>query len=585
MSELVQVLEIRQKRCAKRFGVGDCSATGTPKCLQTYATCGDKEAFDLDGVLHWYFARPGDPAPNTVDLPTANEWHAPVIPILRTVKTQAARMNPGAARENESPFGMRGTISVSLEDFEFRNQFGDFYASEREIKGSLGRLLLAWIGEAVPQLEMYLYTGRRGQALADMTKRQYFVTNIEPPNGVTWKITGIDPLDRASRKKAQFPRATDLRLQDDISDTETAITVAGLEADVSDAFGNDGFFYGRIGTEVVRYTGYSGAEGVWTLEGVTRGALGTGATDHDAEDGMQRAGHYESIRYFDLAYDLLANHTTIPVDLIPYADQWLDEGSTYLATLRGTGTFVEPRSVETVCADAMRDGMFSMWWSDRNQEIRIKALRQPNETPVLLNERSNIVSSSIARMPDDRRTRVTIFYDRGDPTKSLTDKTNYATPRIRLDGEAEGANYADGTVRNLTWYSPLMRRDANAMILQSSFLQRYRETPVYLELTLADKDSTIDIGDVVQVTSYDVIDILGQPVTNSWEVIEWEEMDPGFEYRILCQSFVLLERPWFIAPDDAPDYSDATPDQLIKTMYICNDDETMPDGSAGWVIQ
>jgi len=585
MTKTVQVLELRQKRCDLRFGVGTCTATGTPKCFQTYNTCGAKSVFNLDGELRWYFTRPGDPAPLTAGLPSADEWYGPAIPTLRTVKTEPTRLNLGAVREGESPFGLRGTVSVTLDDFEFRNQFGDFYASERTVQGSIGRLLLAWLGEAVPQLEMYLYTGKEGDSLAAMTVRRYDVTNINPPSGGAWTITGLDPLGRAERKKAQFPPATDLRLHSDIDASTTTISVSGLETDVNKQMGNEsGIYYGRLGGEVISYTGYSGSGGVWALSGVTRGVLGSTADSHSVDDGLQRVGHYQNVLYPDMVEDLLSNHTTIDAALIPIAD-WETERDTWLPTLRGTGTFTEPRPVSEICADAMRDGTFSIWWDERAQEIKMLANRQPTATPVAINERNAIVSSAIKRTPDDRRTRVTIYYGRRDPTESLTEAKNYATQRIRIDAEAEGANYADGTVRNLEWYSPLVRTDANAVLVQALFLTRYRETPRYLELTLSEKDATLTIGDVLSVTSYDEIDTLGNPVTEPWQIIEWEELEPGFSYRVLAQSYILFERPGYIMQDTAVDFSDPLADAEPFKLWITENDGTMPDGSVGYVIQ
>ena len=162
MSKPVQVIEVRQKRCSLRYGVSPCTAPiaeDTVKCFNTYATCKARDVYNQSGGLSWYFHRHGDPVPPTAALPDANFIYPPSIPILRTVRTEATRINLGSVREGESPFGLRGTISVTLDDFEFRNQFGDFYADECEVKGSIGKLLLAWIGEAVPQLELYLYTG------------------------------------------------------------------------------------------------------------------------------------------------------------------------------------------------------------------------------------------------------------------------------------------------------------------------------------------------------------------------------------------------------------------------------------------
>lgn len=585
MTKPVQIVEIRQKRCSLRFGVSPCTATGTPKCFQTYATCGAKSVFNLSGELRWYFHRHGDPVPNTASRPGSNVWYGPSIPILRTVKTEPTRINLGAVREGESPFGLRGTVSVTLDDLEFRNQFGDFYANERTVQGSIGRLLLAWLGEAVPQLEMYLYTGQEGDSLASMTVRRYDVTNINPPSGGAWTISGMDPLARAERKKAQFPPATDLRLQADIDASTTTISVSGLETDVNKAMGNDGFFYGRLGSEIIRYTGYTGSAGVWALTGVVRGALETTADEHSIDDGMQRVGHYSDILYWQMVYDLLSNHTTIPVSLIPYATDWTSEGESWLSTLAGTGTFTESRPVLGICAEAMRDGMFSIWWDDRAQEIKMLANRQPGAVSQNLTERNAIAASAIKRMPDDRRTRVTIYYDRRDPTESLTESRNYRKQRIRIDGETEGSFFADSTVRNLIWYSPLLRTDLNAILVQASFLQRYRTTPRYLDLTLAYKNADLSIGDVIYVESHDEIDTLGNPKTEAWQVIEWEELDPGFSYRVLVQSFILYDRPGFIMSNTAPSFASATDAQKLNACYITENTGLMPDGTTGYVIQ
>lgn len=585
MTKPVQVVELRQRRCSLRFGIGACEAVGSPKCFQTYETCKFRSAYNQDGQLSWYFHRQGDPVPPTAALPDANQVYPPSIPILQSVQSEPTRLNLGAVREGESPFGLRGTVSVTLSDFEFRNQFGDFYADEREVRGSLGRLLLAWLGEAVPQLELYLYTGTSDDvALTDMTVRRYDVTNISPPSGGTWTIKALDPLARAERKKAQFPPPTDLRLQTELTETETAISVSGLESDVNKPMGNDGFFYGRLGSEIIRYSGYSGSAGVWDLTNVVRGALGTEADEHSVDDGLQRVGHYNDIQYWELVYDQLTNHTTIPAGLIPLSE-WTEEGESWLSTLAGTGTFSTPRAVSEICAEAMRDGMFSIWWDEREQKIRMLALRQPSKPPETLTERTAIVSSAIKRTPDDRRTRVTIYYDRRDPTEPLEESRNYRQQRIRIDLEAEGDDYADGTVRNLIWYSPLLRTNLNAILVQASFLLRYRETPRYLELQLAEKDSGLSVGDVIFVESYDTLDTLGNPLTEPWQIIEWEETEPGFAYRVMCQSFILFERPGFIMANDAPTFANATEAEKENACYITENDGTMPDGSAGYVIQ
>jgi len=90
---------------------------------------------------------------------------------------------------------------------------------------------------------------------------------------------------------------------------------------------------------------------------------------------------------------------------------------------------------------------------------------------------------------------------------------------------------------------------------------------------------------VIFVESYDVLDTLGNPIKEPWQIIEWEEQEPGFSYRIMCQSFILFERPGFIMENTAPDFGDATEAEKENACYITENDGTMPDGSAGYVIQ
>jgi hypothetical protein len=272
-------------------------------------------------------------------------------------------------------------------------------------------------------------------------------------------------------------------------------------------------------------------------------------------------------------------------DLFDYATGWTKEGETYLSTMIGTGTWLEPTAVEDVAAEMMRDGMFSVWWDERTQLIKMLANRQPTIAPQEITERANIVSSSIKREPDQRMTRVSIYYGRGDPTISMDEVTNYANIRQRIDGDAELPAYADGTIRDHVIYSRMIRSDFNSILLGVLLLQRYVESPQYISLDLAYKDEAVGIGDVLNVTSYDVIDTLGNPVTKPWQVIEWDEVEPGVSYRVLGQSYVLFERPAFIMANDAPDFASATDAEKLNACYITENDGTMPDGSAGYVLQ
>ena len=104
----VVIAEVTQPRCALRFGVGDCTATGTPKCYNTYWTCLDKPNYDPTGSIAWRFSRPGDDVDWLYEEDAGgNNIKTNAIPILETASHTSSRINPGAARTGESQHDTR----------------------------------------------------------------------------------------------------------------------------------------------------------------------------------------------------------------------------------------------------------------------------------------------------------------------------------------------------------------------------------------------------------------------------------------------------------------------------------------------
>lgn len=581
MRQPVQIVELVQPRCDLRFGVGDCTATGTPKCVQTWATCKAKTVFNLDGVIRWRFTRPGDPVARLYEADGSDDISTNAYPVLQSVSTRPTRINVGSSRDGESPFGLRATVDVQLADFPLENDPGDFYASERSITGSFAGLLAARIGEAASQMTVYVYNGFAGENLGDMQVSRFDVEAISRPSNGVWTISGVDPLSRASAKRATFPRSTDIRLVTPLTASALAVTVqvsASVEADLSDAFGNASVSHLRIGSEILSYDGYTDdGDGLWTLQNVQRGAINTTIAAHAVDAGCQRIGRYEAIAFYDAAKDLLVNHSGFASDLIPTA-QWEAEGVAYLATLKATGTVPEPTPVETLIGELSRDGLFSTWWDERGQVIPLLAVRPPVEAPQVLTDRANIMSVDLEKEPDDRITRSVVFYDQVDPTKSLDDYTNYRSQRIRIDGEAETEAYADGSIRERRIYSRWIRTDSNSLLLGATLLFRYRETPEYATITLDGKDRDIAVGDVVDVQTADLVDAFGALQVKRWQVIEIEETSPGHSVRAKLQSYEFVGRFGFWMDEGSPDYDDATDEEKLGGLFWAEDTGLMPGG-------
>ncbi|RAP38193.1 hypothetical protein BYZ73_21810, partial [Rhodovulum viride] len=129
-------------------------------------------------------------------------------------------------------------------------------------------------------------------------------------------------------------------------------------------------------------------------------------------------GRYELMDAWDIARDLLEAHTPVPAEFIDVA-AWQAEAETYLTGYTFSRTVPKPTAVNTLLGELVRDGTFNLWWDERAQRIMLKAVR-PETATVVLSDSEHVVAGSLsqAREPDERISRVFIYYNPEDPTKS-----------------------------------------------------------------------------------------------------------------------------------------------------------------------
>lgn len=584
--EPVQIVELDQPRCALRFGTAPCTATGTPKCYNTYWTCLDRENYDPTGRIVWRFSKP-DAGIWPLYERDGETIRTNPIPCLLDVSTAPSRVNLAATRKSESPFGVRASVEVTLSDPQWDDHVGDFYLADRTPPAERPSFWSLWQARNpfYPGALIRVYEGYRGQALSEMQQRLYVLDRADPPTNGRVTLRGSDPLQLSDKDRAMFPRATDIRLAGAIDAATTTIAVITPLANLTDTFGNSAHKYARIGSEIIRYDGQTGTAPDYTLTGVVRGALNTVAAAHQADAAVQRVGRYENLTYWRVAHDLLTAHTPMPAQFIDL-DQWDDEGNRWLNTFRTTATVVEPTPVEVLAGELMRDGLFFIWWDERAQTIPMQAVRPPEGIPPRMDDRQNIISAEYTSRPDDRLTRVTIYYGQFDPTKRLDDFTNYDFRRIRIDAEAETEAATGGEIRELEIFSRWIRTQSQAFLLAAQILLRYRLIPRYLRVTLDAKDRAITIGDVRDVATRTILDTQGNPTTSRWQVISFEEMKPGETCVVDMQSYTFIGKFALIMPNDAPDYEDATEDERLSGCWLA-DDATglMPDGTDPYLLQ
>lgn len=586
----VQYVGIKQKRCSLRFGVAPCTATGTPKCYQTWGTCKDQANIDALGSITWVFCADGAAIMPTYSRDDEHIVTNP-IPMLESVTAASSEVNVGSQRSAVAPLGVGSSITLAFKDAPWDDRVGDYYLADRAAPVSapfwaLFRARNAFYTGAL----VTVWDGYHGQTLAEMQRRDYIIDTISGP-GASGKvtITATDPLRLAEAKDAKFPPEIDASLVSDIDATTTTIRVSAHAADLDKACGNTALFYARIGDEIIAYTGHTlDGYGYRTLTGVQRGVLLSTAEAHGADDAFSRVGRYERIQHWRVAADLIDNHTGIPVGYRDH-DAWDEEGYTYLTTQKAARTVISPTAVDTLLGQLCQQGGFSIWWDERQQTIPLLANRPPQGQPGTITDDAIVAGSS--GLTDDVKaqvSRVAVYFDSRGPFNEGKPE-NYRVMRLNIDGFVESAAAA-GKASTLTIYADWITRETDALRLAARLLLRYRLIPQYLSLSLdafaAGVRRAINNGDVFDVVTASNIDSEGNPLATRWQVIATDDTAPGHTIKLKLQSYRFQGRFAVIMPADAPDYADATEAERANGCWMA--DETtgkMPNGDAPYLLQ
>lgn len=584
--EPVQVFEIKQPSCSNTYGVAPCTASGSSKCFNTRATCQDTENYNQDANIFWRFSHAIDAIP--FDDVTSEK--APVIPSLQSVSSQPTVINAGGGSDDISVLGVRSSITVQLKDHPYDDSFSDKYLADRNYnpldRGTFWGKFRAR-NPYIYKAECAVYNGYLGQSLDEMTKRSFVIDKVNPPNSsgdIT--ITAKDPLKLAGDKLAKIPAVSDLQLVNDINASQTTgIVLTGTEADVSAQLGTTGTTrYVTIGDEIISYTGYTVASNQFTLTGVTRGVLNTTAEEQDAEDSAQRAVRYENFESWKIARDAILNYSSVPSEYIDSA-AWDAEGDVWLNSYDFTGTIIEPTSVVDIVAELGQQSLFYVWWNEKTQLIDMRALRPVSELVRGVNADVNIVGNSVSltEKPDQRISRVAIYYNRKNPVEDEDDITNYSNVRIQIDGESESEFlYNESSTKII--YSRWIRTDIQAIQVATRLLSAFASTPKYLNFSVDAKDGDINVADVLNVTIDQLQDQFGSTASELFQVISLNEADYSHRIDLKLRQFTFqITRAGFWTENDQVNYSDATEaDKITGNMWWSDDNGLMPNGDDGY---
>lgn len=576
--EPIQIIEIDQDFCDNTYGSAPCTAsiptTGPDRCFNTRKTCQDPANY-ADSPLTLRFVKPMSNLP-------AGEY---LIPSLVSVNTSPTEINAGGGGRNSKPLGVRSTLTATFTDHPHNDRVVDKYRTQRSyIASDRSTFWAKWIARNpyYQNRPIRVLDGYVGQSLASMTSRTYLMESITGPDA-NGKVTikAKDVLTLAENDKATAPVASTGELIENEGSADTTLRVTGAVAAEYPAPG-----LVRINDELITYTGVSTISGTEiNLTGCTRGTNGTVADDHSAEDRVQLCLQYSAQNCVDIANDLLTTYGGIPSAYIPTTD-WNSERDTWLTQFNVSAIISEPVGVTTLLAELTEQCIFYIWWDERDQEIKLRAIRPATETPIEIDDDAHIIegSTAITESAKERLSQVWVFFQQRDPTEKLDEEKNYSRLRIRADLEKEGADqYGEQRIKKI--YSRWLPTDALAINLGARLLARYIDNPQYMTIALDAKDRTLWTGDLCDITHRNLVDEYGEQIVTRFQVISAEEIDSGHRVKYKLLRFEFVGRFAFWMRSDAPVFTSASDADLEQGMWWSDASGKMSDGSDGYTWQ
>lgn len=576
----IVLVQIDQDFCNLTYGVAPCTgANPSNKCFNTRKTCQSEANYDR-GSITLTFAK------SQSDLPKDQY----IIPSLVSVSTAPTKINPANGDRDVNPLGQRAVANISFRDFPHSDLLVDKYRTGRSYNPvEKGTFWTKWLARNpyYQNRPIRIYEGYLGQAIGDMQVRNYLIDTIDGPNNSnTVTIVAKDPLKLTDKAKAQAPSVSTGELNADITNTATSLVIKKAVLGDYPASGTV-----RIDDELITYASKTEAtvsgELFITLNGLTRATDGSTADKHDADSGVQICLRYTNKKVWEVAYDLITNYSKIPASFINYPS-WVLEGETWLYAFDLTTLISEPTGVDDLLQELMSQVLFYIWWDERDQLIKFRVIKPYIQSAPLLTDNSNLIENSITFSTNakNRISQVWLYYHQKNLAESLDNESNYQRVEVNADLQSESDDfYGESVIRKV--FARWIVGENQAYNTVTRLLNSNKDNPKYIKFRLDAKDRSIWTADVVDVENRNIVDFNGNQTIERYIVLSAQEVVSGEVIEYMAQLFSIRGiRFGFYMANDAPQYVDATPEQIAgQSAWYANNDGFMPDGSEGWEYQ
>jgi len=323
------------------------------------------------------------------------------------------------------------------------------------------------------------------------------------------------------------------------------------------------------------------------LSGITRGTDGSIADTHSLDANVQVCLRYTDVQVWDVVYDLLTTYAKIPATYIPYAD-WEAEGLVWLPQFNVTTLITEPTGVDDLMYELMEQVLFYIWWDERDQEIKLRAIRPIIGQAPVFTDQSNILENSVSFStdPKNRVSQVWVYYNQKNRAEDVDEGSNYQQIELRADLDAESDNqYGESRIRKV--YARWIQNNAQAINLAARLLGASYNNPKYMKIRVDAKDRDIWTADIVDIYNRNIVNFNGQQELERYQILSVQEVVSGEVIEYEMQKFLFRgTRFGFYMAAGAPLYVDATPEQReAPSGWFADALGLMPDGSEGWEYQ
>ncbi len=504
----IEVIEVDLDYCQLTQGQGACTATetGDAKCFNTREWCNDLSNYDDNAypatTKTYRYCTRVSPHPIGID----------AVPSIVSIDTLPSKIDITGG------LGLRSVINIQFTDHPSSDIDIDKYLDDRTYDPLSRSTYWAKQRARNPNYQFRALRYLTGYLVDGVFNANNFQTSsyvIEKMNvgGGSASITANDPLKLASKGRAQVPIAASALLGAATGDTETEISLTppGIGDEEFETPGGEDS-YCAMGSEVCAYTRASGSDTLTLI----RGQQNTTAASHDEGDTVQPC-YYRNDKVDLIVADVLINYANMDSSFIPVS-AWDAETASHLPGLL-EGIITKPTDVNVVLKELSESAPHYLGWDEVSSTVRLSALQAPPPSAGTLGMDSELIGDSVssADIPNLRASTVIVNFGQRDPTKELTDTSNFrqAYPRVDVDSIAK-YNSNQSKVIYSRWINN--NNKGAAALLATLYGRRFANIPREIKFSLDAKDSSLKPGDNKSINHRSIVDGTGLPVNTMFQI-------------------------------------------------------------------